>query len=69
MCIRDRLAPFVHPIRMIKDKPKGCAFVALTKIPNALGLVLENAVIAKYDQLFIHTAYDNGSAFIYRYYP
>lgn len=40
------LAPFVHPIRMIKDKPKGCAFVALTKIPNALGLVLENAVIA-----------------------
>lgn len=40
------LVPFVHPIRMIKDKPKGCAFVALTKIPNALGLVLENAVIA-----------------------
>lgn len=40
------LVPFVHPIRMMKDKPKGCAFVALTKIPNALGLVLENAVIA-----------------------
>ena len=37
------LVPFVHPIR---DTPKGCAFVALTKIPNALGLVLENAVIA-----------------------
>lgn len=40
------LIPFVHPIKLIKVKPKGCAFVALTKIPNALGLVLENAVIA-----------------------
>lgn len=46
LCWQSVLAPFVHPIRMIKDKPKGCAFVALTKIPNALGLVLENAVIA-----------------------
>ena len=40
------LVPFVHPVKLIKNKPKGAAFVALTKIPNALGLVLENAVIA-----------------------
>ena len=40
------LIPFVRPVTLIKEKPKGCAFVALTKIPNALGLVLENAVIA-----------------------
>lgn len=40
------LIPFVHPIKPVRYKPKGCAFVALTKIPNALGLVLENAVIA-----------------------
>ena len=38
------LAPAVHPIKLFKEKPKGSAIVALTKIPNVIGLVLENIV-------------------------
>lgn len=40
------LIPFAHPIDLFKNKFKGSMFVALTKIPNAAGLVLENMVIA-----------------------
>lgn len=38
------LAPKVHPIKLCKEKPKGTAFVAVTKIPNVIGLVCENIV-------------------------
>jgi hypothetical protein len=38
------LAPAVHPIRLFKEQPKGAAFVAITKIPNVIGLVTENIV-------------------------
>lgn len=41
------LAPMAHPIRLIKEKPKGTAFVVLTKIPNVVGLVCENIVAAQ----------------------
>lgn len=40
------LIPFAKPIKLFKTKFKGSMFVALTKIPNAIGLVLENMVIA-----------------------
>lgn len=40
------LIPFAKPITLFKTKFKGSMFVALTKIPNAIGLVLENMVIA-----------------------
>ncbi len=38
------LAPFVHPIKLCREQPKGVLFVGLTKIPNVIGLVLENYV-------------------------
>lgn len=41
------LLPKAHPIKVIKERPKGTAFVVLTKIPNVLGLVCENAVAAR----------------------
>lgn len=41
------LAPMAHPIKLVKEKPKGTAFVALTKIPNVAGLVCENLVAAQ----------------------
>lgn len=41
------LAPMAHPIRLIREKPKGTVFVALTKIPNVAGLVCENLVAAR----------------------
>ena len=40
------LIPFAKPVKLFKTKFKGSMFVALTKIPNAIGLVLENMVIA-----------------------
>lgn len=40
------LIPFAKPVTLFKTKFKGSIFVALTKIPNAIGLVLENMVIA-----------------------
>ncbi len=40
------LAPKSGIIGLVKEKPKETAIVALAKIPNALGLMLENAVIA-----------------------
>lgn len=41
------LAPFAHPVKVIREKPKGTAIVALTKIPNVVGLVCENLVAAR----------------------
>ena len=38
------LAPAVHPIRLCREQPKGVLVVGLTKIPNVIGLVLENIV-------------------------
>ncbi len=38
------LAPVVHPIKLCREQPKGVLFVGLTKIPNVIGLVLENIV-------------------------
>lgn len=38
------LLPTVHPIKLFREKPKGTLIVALTKIPNVIGLVLENEV-------------------------
>lgn len=38
------LAPFVHPVKLCKEQTKGVLFVGLTKIPNVIGLVLENYV-------------------------
>lgn len=40
------LAPFAHPITLFKTKFKASMFVAVTKIPNAIGLVVENMVIS-----------------------
>lgn len=40
------LFPLVKPIKLIRESKKGTAFVALTKIPNVIGLITENAVIA-----------------------
>ncbi len=38
------LAPKVHPIKLFKEKTKGSLFVAVTKVPNVIGLVCENIV-------------------------
>lgn len=38
------LAPSVKPLKLFREQPKGSAIVALTKIPNVIGLVLENIV-------------------------
>ena len=38
------LLPAVHPITLFREKTKGALIVALTKIPNVIGLVLENAI-------------------------
>lgn len=38
------LAPAVHPIRLCREQPKVVLVVGLTKIPNVIGLVLENIV-------------------------
>lgn len=38
------LLPAVHPIKLFREKPKGALIVALTKIPNVVGLVLENVI-------------------------
>ena len=38
------LAPFVHPIKLCRDNTKGVLIVGLTKIPNVVGLILENIV-------------------------
>lgn len=40
------LLPFANLKKNLKEKPKGVAFVSLTKIPNVAGLLAENAVIA-----------------------
>ena len=40
------LIPVAHPVRIFKEKGKGGVFVVVTKIPNVLGLLGENAVIA-----------------------
>lgn len=41
------LAPLVHPVKLCRDQPKGVLIVGLTKIPNVVGLVLENIVAAQ----------------------
>lgn len=41
------LAPAVKPIKLFRSQTKGAAIVALTKIPNVIGLVLENYVAEK----------------------
>lgn len=41
------LAPFVHPIKLCREQPKSVLIVGLTKIPNVVGLVLENIVAAQ----------------------
>ncbi len=38
------LAPKVHPVKLFREKTKGSLFVAVTKIPNVIGLVCENIV-------------------------
>ena len=38
------LAPFVHPIKLCRENTKGVLIVGLTKIPNVIGLILENIV-------------------------
>lgn len=38
------MLPAVHPIRLCREQPKGVLVVGLTKIPNVIGLVLENIV-------------------------
>lgn len=38
------LAPFVHSIKLCHDNTKGVLIVGLTKIPNVIGLILENIV-------------------------
>lgn len=40
------LIPFAHPLKIFKEKKKGGLFVVGTKIPNVIGLLGENAVIA-----------------------
>lgn len=40
------LLPSAHPVRIFQEKRKGGVFVVLTKIPNVIGLLGENAVIA-----------------------
>lgn len=38
------LAPLVHPIKLCREQPKAVLIVGLTKIPNVIGLILENIV-------------------------
>ena len=38
------LSPKAHPVKLIREKTRGTAFVSVTKIPNVIGLVCENAV-------------------------
>ena len=38
------LAPAVRPVKLFREQTKGALIVALTKIPNVIGLVLENYV-------------------------
>ena len=38
------LAPFVHPVRLCREQTKAVLIVGLTKIPNVIGLILENIV-------------------------
>lgn len=40
------LCPFVHPIKLFKEKKKGVVITAVTKLPNAVGLFAENAALA-----------------------
>lgn len=38
------LAPLVRPIKLCREQPKAVLIVELTKIPNVIGLILENIV-------------------------
>lgn len=40
------LIPVAHPVRIFQEKRNGGVFVVATKIPNVIGLLGENAVIA-----------------------
>lgn len=40
------LCPAVKPIKLFKEKKKGAAVTAITKLPNAVGLYAENAALA-----------------------
>lgn len=40
------LCPVVHPVKLFKEKKKGVAVTAVTKLPNAVGLFAENAALA-----------------------
>lgn len=40
------LIPAAHPVRIFKEKRNGGLFVVFTKVPNVIGLLGENAVIA-----------------------
>lgn len=40
------LIPAAHPVKVFREKRNGGVFVAVTKIPNVIGLLGENAVIA-----------------------
>ncbi len=39
------LVPIVHPWRLFREKKKGVAVTAVTKLPNAVGLFAENAAL------------------------
>ncbi len=41
------LIPKVKPLKLFKEKPKGSLFVAVTKVPNVIGLVCENIVATR----------------------
>lgn len=40
------LLPKAAPWKFIKKKPKGTVIVALARIPNTIGMLIENAVIS-----------------------
>lgn len=40
------LCPFVHPVKLFREKKKGVSVTAVTKLPNAVGLFAENAALA-----------------------
>lgn len=40
------LLPVAHPVRIFREKCRGGLFVVFTKLPNVVGLLGENAVIA-----------------------
>ncbi len=40
------LLPFVNPVQMIQNNPRGVSRVVLARIPNTIGMLMENAVIA-----------------------